>query len=168
MKWIWVWFILWNVMFEVKNNWLLTAYSGIFGVSKTSRTLSELWKCDSECLSFFTFRLLFVPTLLNTRATFCVRLFKRFTSASHYLNHLSGFWTFVRQNFELRQLYCFAFFSLLRWYERVRLDQRCDTKAIFEIQFIDSKYNYFGSKIAMLSSSKHRKGHFFGHLYLPV
>lgn len=69
MKWIRVWFILRNVMFEVINNWLLSAYSGIFGVSKTSRTLSELWKRDSECLSSFASWLLFNSTYFQTRET---------------------------------------------------------------------------------------------------
>lgn len=132
MKWIWVWFILWNVMFEVKNNWLLTAYSGIFGVSKTSRTLSELWKCDSECLSFFTSLsarwLLFISTLPNMWATFCVHLLT-FHLNSTIFQSLTSFWTFKPQNFAFgRQLYIyfihllislFFFFSLLWRYCRV-------------------------------------------------
>lgn len=109
-------------MFEVKNNWLLTAYSGIFGVSKTSRTLSELWKCDSECLSFFTSLsarwLLFISTLPNMWATFCVHLLT-FHLNSTIFQSLTSFWTFIPQNSAFgRQLYIylihlFIFFSFV-------------------------------------------------------
>lgn len=112
MKWIRVWFILWNVMFEVKNNWLLTAYSGIFDVSKTSRTLSELWKCDSECLSFFTSfsacRLLFISTLPDLWATFCAHLWT-FHLNSTIFQSLTTFWTFIPLNFAFGHQLCIFF-----------------------------------------------------------
>lgn len=147
MKWIWVWFILWNVMFEVKNNWLLTAYSGIFGVSKTSRTLSELWKCDSECLSFVTF-LTAVCCSALAHSVFTFNLHQLDLSNTLFQSLPWLHFTFIRQNFELCQLY-FVFFGGVACCDDTKESfnvNAADRKVISGKEF-DSKYNYCGPKI---------------------